>query len=80
MQSKILAGLASSSAAADPEFDQLRMELLKTVEALNDAAPINLANLRPIMIEIASILAVDSGNEKLAEKSKRCGERWYVVL
>ena len=80
MQSRILAGLASSSAAADPEFDQLRMELLKTVEALNDAAPINLANLRPIMIEIASILAVDSGNEKLAEKSKRCGERWYVVL
>lgn len=73
MQSRILAGLTSSS-AADPEFAPLRMELLKTVEALNVAAPMNLANLRPVMIEIASILAVDSSNVKLAEKSKRCGE------
>ena len=81
MQSRILAGLASSSSsAADPEFAPLRMELLKTVEALDVAAPINLANLRPVMIEIASILAVDSSNEKLAERSKRCGEKFGILV
>ena len=74
MQSRILAGLASaspSSGGADSELAPLRMELLKTVEALDASAPLNLANLRPSMIEITSILAVDSGNEKLAERSKR---------
>ena len=80
MQSRILAGLASSSSNADSDFAPLRMELLKTVEALEVAAPHNLANLRPLMIEIASVLAVDSSNEKLAERSKRCGESAMCIL
>ena len=75
MQSRILAGLASpspsSAGGADSELAPLRMELLKTVEALDASAPLNLANLRPVMIEITSIMAVDSSNEKLAERSKR---------
>ena len=75
MQSRILAGLAaSSSTAATAGFESapLRMELLKTMEALEVAAQRNLANLRPVMIEIVSVLAMDSSDTAdLAERSKR---------
>ena len=46
--------------------------VVAVVEALEVAAQRNLANLRPVMIEIVSVLAMDSSDTAdLAERSKR---------